>query len=163
MPRQVSGAPVILVVTGIRDLHPDDEPIVWSEMDEAVATHKPEAVVFGGARGVDSVALRAVAEYYPRMKRIVIVPGRVDQQPRAAQYAIVRCATEVVELALDLNDKSAWIVRNEEMLRRGSAQPGARVIGFTDGSASGGTARTVESAKNRWKIPVTEVRVRRQR
>ena len=144
---------MILAVSGIRDLDPRDVAVVEMETLEAVATLRPESMLFGGARGSDTVALRAACDL--PLRKVVVVPGRLVQQPQEARAVAQRCADEVEELGLDLRNKGSFLERNDWMLDRAT-----RLLAFTDGSYRGGTRYTILEAEKR-RIPVDAVAVRR--
>jgi len=151
----VSWSGLRVTVSGIRDLHPDDVPVVRRIVGE-VARERPACIVFGGARGTDTVALLAAAQNAPEIERLVIVPGWIDDQPRDAAAAIRECATEVRQLRLPLAARSSFQIRNLAMLDAADA-----LLAFWDG-AKGGTANTIAAARRRG-MRTEVVRVRRLR
>jgi predicted Rossmann fold nucleotide-binding protein DprA/Smf involved in DNA uptake len=145
----------VIAVTGIRDLHPDSESAVAGAIALALAAPATE-LRFGGARGVDTVALAAALaarEARGHEARLhVFVPGRATEQPLEALDAIRR-ADLVTELGLPRGRAWTYLKRNEAMLAGADS-----VLAFTDGRADGGTAATIALAHARG-IPVTLVRV----
>lgn len=140
----------IIAVTGIRDLYAGDEPVVEREMIEAAK--QASGFVFGGARGADTVALAALCGWGG--SKLVIVPGRLGQQPGTAQRVAQECASEVRELGLSLRARGSYQTRNLAML-----DAATRVLAFWDG-ASGGTANCLQAARAR-RMPVEVIPVRR--
>lgn len=111
---------------------------------------------FGGAIGVDSVALNAAHQARrPRHRLIfiVIVPAKLADQPEHARLTALRCADQIIELGFPRGAKWAYLRRNDRLLD--GAQ---RLLAFTDGRQTGGTAYTIERAIQR-KLDVQIVRV----
>lgn len=128
----------VVAVTGHRYITAEDGATVA----RVVAEYPACKWVFGGAIGVDTVALRAAREAGLSWLT-VIVPGRVDQQPAEAQAAIRDCADVVVEMRGDLSTRgaeSAYHARNAAMVAE------AEVLAFTDGGPSG-TRHCMETAR----------------
>ena len=143
-----------IAITGIRDLARSHLAVVDLAVAELVGG-RPDAVLFGGARGTDTVALAAAWAALqgvrpPRL--IVIVPARLRDQPPEARAWARRCADEIVELKAPALDRKAYHARNAEMVRRADG-----LLAFWDGRA-GGTQRTIELAEDA-RIPVETVRL----
>jgi predicted amidophosphoribosyltransferase len=132
---------VRIAITGIRDLARRSYPTVEIAILEALAVPGLTTLYFGGALGVDSVALEAAGPYAHAVDLVVVVPFTVDKQPREAQWVIETWADKIVELKQAFS-KSAYLRRNDEMVRRAD-----RVLAFTDGHDSGGTAYTIRKAE----------------
>lgn len=129
----------VVAVTGHRYITAEDGATVA----RVVAEYPACKWVFGGAIGVDTVALRAAREAGLSWLT-VIVPGRVDQQPAEAQAAIRDCADVVVGMRGDLNTRgagSAYRARNAAMVAEAT-----EVLAFTDGGPSG-TRHCMETAR----------------
>jgi hypothetical protein len=142
---------MIIAVSGIRDLAVESEADV--ELAVADAIFNVEEMRFGGARGSDTVALGAACELADAELLLrVFVPGRLRDQPREA-VAAAQCADEVVELGLPLTPW-AYYQRNDALLRGAD-----RLLAFTDGRDTGGTAYTIERAAE-WGIPTDLIPVR---
>jgi hypothetical protein len=144
-----------IAVSGARRLHVEDEPEIAKGIDGAIRRWRPKEMIFGGARGADTEALRAARRVragraWPRL--VVVVPGRAGDQPQAARECAEACADEVVEMGLPLNDKSSYLKRNAEILSRAD-----RLLAFWDG-AGGGTSWTINEARRR-ALPVEVVPV----
>lgn len=149
-----------VVVTGIRDLdYTLGKGTVVHKLGEIVWGH-PIGVVFGGARGVDTVALRAAwlarggPDGMPLTRFVVVVPGTVEQQPRGTQATTRECADEVIELRMPLHQPGSFHKRNERMLRlaeeRSDGLPLRPIcVGFTDDldPRAGGTASCMSLAR----------------
>jgi predicted amidophosphoribosyltransferase len=143
-----------LAITGIRDLDPSDAPIVEMAVSEAIGAGASE-LIFGGARGSDTVALLAAcAAIDERTNLVVVVPGTLQEQPAEAIDAIQACAKEIVELRLPIHRKDSFLKRNVAMLERADG-----VLAFWDGQP-GGTQFTIDAAKKRG-LPVQIVPVGR--
>ena len=123
------------------------------------APHATE-IRFGGAIGVDTVALEACcylrSKVWPEL--VVIVPYRVEDQPLAARKVIETCADEVIELDLPRIGRSA-LQRNDALLDGAN-----RLIAFTDGRTKGGTWYTIERARDlEIEVEIVEVRTSKRR
>jgi len=133
-PLPADGAQVV-AVTGHRHITEADARTVAAACEESTA----QAWVFGGAMGVDTVALRAVRASHGLAWLQVIVPGTVAQQPPDARAAIEAYADEVVEMRGDLATKgpeSAYARRNAAMVREAS-----EVLAFLDARREGSGSR----------------------
>lgn len=142
--------------TGPRRLTAPAEAII-RDTARRVARQFPEAMIFGGALGADTVALEAADAWCDRSRTrlVVIVPGTVDQQPRVARLAIRAVAPdEVIELGLPIRLPSSYHTRNRELVARAD-----RLVAFVGGSDSG-TRSTIRAARQRG-IPVEEVQLPR--
>lgn len=149
----------ILTISGIRDIDPYDHPIVSMRVARAMAAMSPVEVRFGGALGVDTLALHAAVGMQKDGTDwfVVYVPFRVEDQPIVAQRAIIFLADDVVELGYPKGKKWAYLRRNEKML------VGAHLLlAFSDGRQSGGTAHTMRVAREAG-IPVSMQHVRSTR
>ncbi len=145
---------MIGVVTGIRDLSRASERAVDRAIAEALERDLDE-MRFGGARGTDTVALRAAFAWRqvrgsakPLLR--VYVPGRLIEQPAEARAVADRCADAVVGLGLPLQHASSYLDRNEAMLEGADT-----LLAFTDGRMQGGTAWTLQRAAERGMEVVT--------
>lgn len=140
----------VVAVTGIRDLDPGSVP----DVDLAVVEEARRAgeMRFGGARGSDTVALRAACGL--DIERVVYVPFRLRDQPEDARHAVRTCASRIVEMRL-VRERSSYRRRNEALLRGASL-----LLAFTDGIDTGGTAWTIRRARALG-IPVSVVPVAR--
>ena len=134
-------AGLVTAVTGIRDLSSGSEPDVWNAMADEV--HGGTSVIrFGGAIGVDTIALLAADMFRgSRTKLTVVVPSALDDQPEDAVEAALAAADEVVELGLERGTARSNLRRNDELLRGAD-----RLIAFTDGRDQGGTSYTIDRA-----------------
>lgn len=143
---------MIVAITGHRALTPADEVLVTARVDALIYDVRPSAVIFGGAVGVDTVALWAAMR--PRTKGtvrlhrtrlVVIVPDTVRAQPHAAREAIRVCADEVVEMRNAITRADGWAAyhaRNREMVDRADA-----VLGFWTGDHASGTGACLAYAR----------------
>jgi DNA polymerase III epsilon subunit-like protein len=127
----------VVAVTGHRYITAEDGATVA----RVVAEYPACKWVFGGAIGVDTVALREARKAGLSWLE-VIVPGTVAQQPPEARRAIEECADSVVEMrARNLRDSAAFMDRNKAMVHAAS-----EVLAFTDGGPSG-TRNAMEYAR----------------
>lgn len=157
----------IVAVSGLRDVLEDDHTVIARAIDELLAPGTIRTVRFGGARGSDTVALRA-ARRHVSVSLEVIVPGHVDDQPEDARAAIYECADNIIELGLPASEPRSYLRRNDALLDgpygmfRGAIGTSSRahqLVAFTDGRRSGGTAYTIRRAET-LNIPVRKVMVR---
>lgn len=139
---------MITAISGIRDIHRDSERVVVAALrDLLMQTTDAHEVRFGGALGVDTVALeaaKAVKAHRSAGGRVwlkVIVPFTVGRQPARARTAIESCADEVVELHLPATERVPYFVRNNALLADAD-----QLAAFTDGRTRGGTAYTIQRA-----------------
>ncbi len=148
--------PKVVVISGHRDISPDDVKKVWAAMKGLVRNPTVDEIWIGGARGVDNEALRAALEFRvgPKPKLVVVVPNEVRHQP-AECWEWIHRADSVIELKQEITarDKFAsYRKRNEFMVDHGTA-----LVAFWSGKRSG-TGNAVSYAK-RLKISVTHIPV----
>ena len=141
----------VVVISGLRDVDPASTSIVEDAVREVFAQYAPDELRFGGARGVDTLALLAARAVGVR-RRVVYCPGTVADLPIEARAAI-GAATEVIELGAAPLGKVAFFARNRAMLVGAD-----RLIAFTDGRIGGGTAHALTTAR-KLGLPVTVVRI----
>lgn len=145
--------PKVVVISGHRDISPDDLRKVWAGVKLLVANSSVDEIWVGGARGVDNEALKAALHYRGEAKRpklVVVVPDRIQNQPSEC-WEWIRRADSVIELQHPITaaDKYAsYRNRNEFMLNHGSA-----LVAFWSGNKKSGTGSAVNYAK-RLNIPV---------
>ncbi|HET6496423.1 MAG TPA: hypothetical protein VFH61_13780 [Thermoleophilia bacterium] len=133
----------VVACSGIREVdRRRGAPLV--ELTVAEVLPRAEAMLFGGALGSDTMALRAAhALRRPRGPRLIVVlPSRLRDQPREAQAAVEECADEIVELGLKPGATPSYMRRNDALVERADV-----LLAFTDGRSSGGTAYTISKAK----------------
>jgi predicted Rossmann fold nucleotide-binding protein DprA/Smf involved in DNA uptake len=129
-----------VAISGIRDLDEASEAVVSLRVAELLSV-EPAEVIFGGARGTDTVALAAAClSKSPKVKIVVMVPGKAADQPQEARGWISQCADEIVELGLPVRQKWTYLARNRAMIARAGM-----LLAFWDGEP-GGTAYTVAEA-----------------
>lgn len=148
---------VSYVITGIRDTPAEAWKAIETRM-RAILSENPREVVFGGARGSDTMALEAAGMWRPASSGtalVVIVPGVLENQPQLAQAATRRYATTLVQLRQVISARTLQ-ARNNAMLMRGLESDVCRVVAFTDGRSAGGTHNTIQAAR-RLGIPVEVV------
>lgn len=132
-----------IAVSGMRDIVPSDYPIIEIQIADILSEH-PQELLFGGARGTDTVALAAACAMLGGArppKLTVIVPKRVKDQPLEAQEWISECADEVIELKAARLDTKAYWQRNRALISRSDG-----LVAFWDGR-SGGTGMTIRLAE----------------
>lgn len=124
----------IIAITGHRDY--PDRAALFRGLDSMSARE----YVFGGARGIDTDALRYISETQPQSIKTVVVPNSVINQPAISQTAIDRYATNIIELKNTGTD--CYMIRNRFMVERST-----RVSAFYDFRGSGGTYNTINYAR----------------
>jgi hypothetical protein len=144
---------MITVVSGIRDLARSSHHTVEHVVHEELQRRDLAVLRFGGALGVDTVALLAAAEARPSVALEVFVPWTISSQPVASREAIQRSGARVVELRLADRTKAAFLRRNDSMLNGAD-----RLLAFTDGRTTGGTHYTICGANLR-RLDVRTIRV----
>lgn len=148
---------MIVTVTGIRDLARSSYAVVADAVVRELADDAAE-MRFGGARGLDTVALQAAWEYYRggscNCRFVVVVPFSLGQQPREARDLVRGMLwqhdLELVELHLPWS-KIAYHGRNVAMVDGSFRRPmrrADRVLAFSDGRQHGGTWQCREHARS---------------
>jgi len=137
---------MIAAITGSRSVTAADAAHVERIVEALVYDVRPAEIIFGGAVGVDTIALAAaqhhrshrggtVRAHHSRL--VVIVPDVVAAQPHEAREAIRRYADEVVMLRQRITRDDGWAAyhaRNEAMVDRATV-----VLGFWNGDVRSGT------------------------
>lgn len=153
-------APRIVAVTGHRAVHADDRPLVVGTI-RALVEDGVDQFFFGGALGVDSIALEgayvATLDGKGRKppKLTVVVPDRVGDQPRLARLAIVEFSTNVIELHNKISAVDKWKafrLRNQYMVDHAT-----EVFAFLDRSNRPSGTRQCVAYAERMKKPVHRV------
>jgi len=137
----------IWTVTGhrkIRMIHLEAIDRRIFEMVEDLTTSK---IYFGGAEGVDSIALQSASKFREQLSRgditlHVVVPGTVSQQPHQAASAIREFADEITELGLPISNPESYKARNRYMVDRSNY-----VKAFFTGRWASGTGHTIRYAE----------------
>lgn len=162
---------MIVTVTGIRDLLPGSEETVRRTMRQVIqmAGDTLEEIRFGGASGVDTIALDEAIQHF-RFEAVdilsVYTPAFLAHQPSSSRD-VVRRGINLGLVRLVENAGPSPLVRNDHML---DGMPGearaAFVVGFHDGRTEGGTAYTLRAAMLRGipalVVPVTGSKSRRE-
>lgn len=79
----------------------------------------PDYILFGGARGGDTIALIAAAKIFPKANLWVIVPRRLVDQPEEAVKAISNHADKVIEMEReDFPRASSYWARNDLLVSK---------------------------------------------
>ncbi len=136
----------IITITGHRDY--PDRAALYRGLDRLHA----RGYLFGGARGVDSDALKYISRTQPRSVRTVVVPNRLIDQPAYARQIARQHATRIIELKNTGRDRYA--IRNRYMVDNSR-----RVHAFFDFRTRGGTVQTINYARIKGKdLSVTPMR-----
>jgi hypothetical protein len=134
---------MIITYSGIRDISEDSYNTIYQQVASDLSNGATE-LRFGGALGVDTVALEAAYRYNVDAKLRVFVPWKLRDQPAEARRTVQLCADEVVELQLP-RVRWAPLERNVAMLL-GRGARSDRLVAFKDDRCEGGTFRTIERA-----------------
>lgn len=136
--------PMRVAISGIRNVSRRDLVVIENAISRVLAD-RPSEIIFGGARGTDTVALAAacaVLQGKRPPKLVVVVPKRVRDQPISAQDWIRECADEVVELQAARLNTEAYRRRNKQMVSRADL-----LLAFWDGRSTG-TRMTIGLAED---------------
>ena len=139
-----------LVISAHRELAEADVPLIRKGMADFIGFRDFDYIMFGGARGGDTVALAAALELRhtsPRpLKLIVVVPDTLAVQPRET-WEVSQRADRIIELHHSITRaNNFWALhhRNEFMLDW--VYPQGRLLAFWNGEKSG-TANAVHYAR----------------
>ena len=150
---------MIVAITGHRKLTPADGALVTARVEALIYEVRPDVVIFGGAVGVDTVALAAAQHHRShhggtvrahRSRLVVIVPDVVRAQPHEAREAIRLYADEVVEKRNAITRTDGWAayhLRNEAMVNRAT-----HVLGFWDGGHRSGAGSCISYAQRMGRV-----------
>lgn len=132
---------VTLGITGSRDLPDGAIVIIRTKIEEYVADTTITKILFGGALGADTEALRAALNARKSMspKLVVVVPMTLAKQPKDTQAWTVQ-ADEIIELNHPYS-RGVYLLRDEYIVAHSN-----RIAGFWNG-ISNGTRKTMEMAK----------------
>ena len=140
----------IVSITGHRNLSQSDITTISLTMTSLMADETIEAIYFGGAKGADTEALRACLDIRKSLsvQLVVVVPDRVEDQPRVARDWIFR-ADQVIELGnpiTPMDHYRSYSLRNEYLVDVVRETDGF-LVAFWDGIESGGTYNCLEYAR----------------
>ena len=136
----------VLVISGIRDLAPESVPKLKTALHLALTMLKPEVIRLGGAKGVDTEALKVLGDLETSPRLEVWLPCSIGDAPIQSQLALPR-ADCVIELGRDPSRATSYLLRNKAMLDgAGGGREANALLAFTDGQRSGGTHRTIQAA-----------------
>ncbi len=145
---------MIVAITGSRSVTEADAAHVARIVEALVYEVRPAEIIFGGAVGVDTIALAAAQHHRScggrtvrahRSRLVVFVPDVVAAQPHAAREAIRLYADEVIELRQRITRTDEWAAyhaRNREMVDRAT-----HVLGFWDGGHRSGAGSCISYAQ----------------
>lgn len=128
-----------IAITGNRDYA--DPAALFRGLDRIGARQ----YYFGGARGIDTDALKYIQQTQPGAIRTVVVPNTLAEQPVAARDAIRQHATNVIELKN--SGPKRYQLRNQYMVNKAD-----KTVGFYDYSGKGGTYNTINYAESKGKL-----------
>ena len=137
---------MILGVTGSRDFSLEGEKLIQEVIASYCTNPSVEAIIFGGARGADTIALRAALnsrkDYSPKL--VVALPVNVAYQPKDTQ--VITCqADELIEMGL--SGKTMYYIRNQYIVTHCTP-----LIAFWNGDKKSGTFQTINLAKAEKKL-----------
>lgn len=152
----------VVSITAHRNTTQDDDKIIYLAMTTLMCDPGIEAIYFGGARGGDTVSLKAAIEIRGLWDNIpelvVVVPDRIEDQPRIAREWILK-ADRVIELKNPITPSDqyrSYDIRNEYLVN--VAQKGEGFIVAFWNSKPSGTANCVGFAKA-MEVPVQVVAI----
>lgn len=131
-----------LVVSGHRDVTLSDIRIIRQTMIEYLEYREHDEILFGGARGADTVALETALEIRESFsvtwpKLIVVVPNTVREQPASSLPAIGK-ADQVIELKRPITrDDKFFSLHHRNHFMIDWAAPDGRLLAFWNGKPSG--------------------------
>jgi len=134
----------IAAVTGHRQLSPDQQLFVESELDRVMEKLAAGVAISGMALGVDTLWAEIALERGVALHAYVPFPAEADRWPAAAQERYLRLlelAAEVVTVAPSYRP-SAFQERNEAMVEACDV-----LAGVWDGRRTGGTWNCLEDAR----------------
>lgn len=140
-----------VAITANRKLLEEDHVTIFNKMVELVTDPDVEAIYIGGAVGGDTVALEAALDIVcmDKAKLIVVVPCKVENQPRATHSA-TRRADEIIELGNPItsaNGYESYKIRNRYMVDNAE-----NTVGFWSGDKKSGTWHAINHAQMTDKI-----------
>ena len=128
-----------IAITGNRDYA--DPAALFRGLDRIGARQ----YFLGGARGIDTEALKYIAQTQKESIITVVVPNTIGEQPLDAQAAIKQFATNIIEMKNTGPDR--FQLRNELMVDMAD-----KTLGFYDFRGYGGTHNTIEYARSQGKL-----------
>jgi len=143
-----------VVITGHRDLSPDDVVKVRMVMRVLVGKEHIGRIYLGGARGADTEALKAAVEFRKGKKPelVVVLPNVIDDQPAEAREWI-RKADKVIEMGRKItpdDNYAAYHARNEHMVDAARVDSVDSVlVAFWNGLKTNGTGSCVSYARRK--------------
>ncbi len=142
-----------IVVTGHRCLGPEDTIRIRMSMKVLVEKPHVSKIYFGGAKGADYEALLAALEFRTRQspELIVVVPNRLEHQPRGCQIVAKR-ADRIVELRQTITEEDnfeAYRVRNKYMVDQARQDSlASMVLAYWNGDKNSGTYHCLNYARS---------------
>jgi hypothetical protein len=134
-----------IAISGSRDIDDDGVRRIEETVPKIIDHHDPKAVLFGGAKGTDTISLRAIYDNFSETDRPVlkaIVPFKLDDQPKRSVQAIEKYCDEITEMDSP-KSKGAYFERNQKLVNQSD-----KLIACWNGSSKG-TAHTIQEAKNK--------------
>jgi len=138
-----------IAITGNRYPDQTDYQLIETTIKKIVFNKNIKEIVFGGAIGVDSIALLYALKFRENAKLktpklTVVVPDKLTDQPEGTRD-VSAMADELVELKNTITSDdgyNSYRLRNEYMVKRSN-----RIVAFWDGSPRSGTFMTINLAK----------------
>lgn len=139
-----------LVITAHRELVEDDALRIRKGMEDFISFNDFDYIMFGGARGGDTVALASALELRHLSRRplmlVVVVPDTLAAQPRET-WAVSERADRVIELHHPITrENNFWALRHRNEFMIDWVYPHGRLLAFWNGEKSG-TANAVYYAR----------------
>jgi predicted Rossmann fold nucleotide-binding protein DprA/Smf involved in DNA uptake len=137
-----------IAITGNRGITDDDRATIRRRIGALVRSGEAGTILFGGALGADTEALRAAlaARRCGAPRLVVVLPDTLEAQPRGT-WAASRRADERVELRRPIRAEDRWRAyhgRNRYLVEHADA-----LLAFWNGDPRSGTAATITLARKR--------------
>ena len=135
-----------IAITGSRKVHPDDYKIISQHMKTLCMDSQVECIYFGGAIGVDSLALQSSLECEPRPRLILVVPDKLSNQPRST-WEPSKQADEIIELCNPITYDDffySYKLRNIYMVDHSD-----KTVAFWTGDTKSGTYHTITYTRSK--------------
>lgn len=139
-----------LVITAHRELVEGDDLRIRKGVEDFIGFNDFDYILFGGARGGDTLALATALELRSTSRRplmlVVVVPDTLAAQPRET-WSVSEKADRVIELHHPITrENNFWALRHRNEFMIDWAYSDGRLLAFWNGEKSG-TANAVFYAR----------------
>lgn len=136
-----------VAITANRDIPEEMFSVLKTRMAELCSDSNIEEIIFGGARGGDTIALEACLNISPRPRLVVIVPDVLAAQPKETQD-LSQKADELIELRNKIEYPfDSYQIRNQAMVDRAD-----KVEAFWNFNQKSGTWNCIRYALGKKKL-----------